>query len=190
MTYEDNASHKYVRDLYTGSFIAEEKDDGSGSYKNLDSNIYIFYQKSTSIPTDVTEVINIYDGSYPTIDTNSPTDSHRIYFIDQNLGSGVIPVINCYRLDSHGSVISSGTFKSDNVADLTDGIGSYGGSELVTNYGSSKTSTDGHIYREEARIRIYDITVVLTKSGDTTEYAKLTSTVSASDATPTPTPTP
>ena len=164
VTYEDDASPKntYVRDLYTGSFIAEDRDDGSGLPKNLDSNIYIFYQKGSSIPEGVTEVINITDNSAPQIDPSSPTDSHRVYFIRQKIGDINGPVINLTK----GS--ETNTFTYANIGDLTDGVGTYGGIELVTNLGSTVSAPDGHIYREEARIRIYDITVVLTKSGDST----------------------
>ena len=178
VTYKgDSTSEEYVRDLYSGSFIAENKEDDTS--KNLDSNIYIFYKRGT-VPGSVTETINIKDESTPTVDEGT-TDSHRVYFIRQDIGDVNGPEIN-FNYSGAGD-----TFTYSDIGGLTNGIGTYSGIEFVTNLGSTVSAADGHIYREEERIRIYDITVVLTKSGDTTtEYARLNSTVSASDATPTP----
>lgn len=183
VTYEDNATPKntYVRDLYTGSFIAEKKDDDT--YKNLDSNIYLFYKRGSDIPSTVQETINIKDSSTPTVDSDSLTDSHRVYFIRQDISDVDGPVITFERS-------GTGTFAYSNIGDLADGIGTYGGIKFITNLGSTVSASDGHIYKEEERIRVYSVEVVLTKKDDSTEYARLKSTVNVSDPTPTAAPTP
>ncbi len=175
VTYTDNASNTYVRDLYSGTFIAGKNADNTN--KTLDSNIYIFYRQG-----DLAETINIKDDSTPAIEAGKPTDSHKVYFIRQDASSGP------QKINFTGTA-GTGSFSYANIGDLTDGDKKYGNVELITNLGATLALGDkGHIYKEEARVRVYDITVVLTKSGDSTEYARLNSTVSASDATPTPTP--
>ena len=179
ITYEDDATpkNKYVRELYTGSFVAVKK-DGSSVYDPFDSNIYIFYTKGA-----LAETININDSASVSIPPGEgPTDSHRIYFIRQVLTDADGP------LAINFSGAGSGSFSYADIDDLTDGNKQFGNIELITNLGSN-VATAGHIYKEEARTRVYDITVVLTKSGDATEYARLNSTITASDEiTPTPTP--
>lgn len=87
VTYIDDASNKYVRELYTGSFVPVLKDGSTTDYKPLDSNIYIFYKRNsdtTIIPADLVETINITDGSlYKNTLAPEDKDSHRIYFIDR-----------------------------------------------------------------------------------------------------------
>ena len=58
----------------------------------------------------------------------------------------------------------------------------------MTNLSKDDISDEGKVYSEETKIRVYDITVELSKDGEV--YSTLNSTVSASDPTPTPTPTP
>ncbi|MBR1910552.1 MAG: type II secretion system protein [Lachnospiraceae bacterium] len=182
VTYEDNVTptpNKYVRELYTGTFLAVQK-DGSTEYNDFDSNIYIFYTQGI-----LPETINISDNSsVPIPPGTEDTDSHRVYFIRQISGSPAIPDEITF------SGVGIGSFKASDIDDLEDGCTKYGKIEFITNFGDN-IDADGHIYKEEARNRVYDITVVLTKDGDTTEYAKLNSTVTASDEiTPTPTTTP
>lgn len=175
----------YIRELYTGSFVPIEK-DGSTELKPLDSNIYIFYRRNkdtTVIPATLQETIKITDNS--TYDKGlDPTDSHRVYFIRQAGLDGSI--------DTLGPVLDLGgtEFKYLNVDDLeADGTQMYGKIKLVTNLDPTNIDNEGHIYTEEARTRVYDITVELYKSGESTPVTSLNSTRSASD-TPTPTPTP
>ena len=166
VTYTDNASHTYVRDLYAGTFIAGKGEGGAN--KPIDSNIYIFYKQG-----DLAETINIKDNSSPYIDTEKPTDSHKVYFVRQDSTSGPVAI-------NFTGTVGTGSFSYSNIGDLVDGDKKYGNVELITNLGTS-LAKNGHIYKEEARNRVYDITVTLTKPGDATVYATLNSTVSASD---------
>ncbi len=178
ITYEDDATptkNKYVRDLYTGSFVAVNREGSTTEYKPLNSNIYIFY-KAGCIP----ETINITDTSTyrNPLDTTSP-DSHRVYFIRQDKTDTTGPTIK----------MNGGTFTYTNVSSLDEsGHKDYSGIWFMTNLSKDDISDEGKVYSEETKIRVYDITVELSKGGEV--YSTLNSTVSASDPTPTPTPTP
>ncbi|MBR4574097.1 MAG: type II secretion system protein [Lachnospiraceae bacterium] len=183
VTYKDDATpaNTYVRDLYSGSFIPLLKDGSTDQYKRLDSNIYIFYKKSSSIPASVTETINITDeADYVNPDAPEDKDSHRVYFIRQDKNDTAGPVLN----------LNGTQFKYSDIATLdADGYRDFDGGKirLVTNLNKGDITKEGHIYKEEARTRVYEITVKLSKGGEV--YSELNSTKSASD-TPTPTPTP
>lgn len=202
-------SDLYVRDLYTGSFTPELKDGSSTEYKPLDSNIYIFYQKGASIPSSVTESIVIEDTSTYSV-SGSPTDSHRIYYVRQKVADVTGPAIYIIRsgktylfkytsTSSEPSITPSPTPATEDKYNITgedgldDGnkiVGGSGEIMLITNL-SDSVSNAGHIYKQEARVRVYDITVVLTKPGDAsgTKYAELNSTIGVGK-TPTPTAIP
>lgn len=202
ITYTDDASptNKYVRDLYTGTFVPIDynvvNEGGSTvtKYKPLDSNIYIFYDikayekdKEPDPPIDVpAPTINITDKSNYNAMTDDPDskfgamadDSHRVYLIRQKSYStdeSAPLTINFF--DETGSV---GTFSFSNVSALnSDGTKQYGKIKLLTNLDPTNIANEGNIYVKEARTRVYDITVELTRDG--VEYAKLNSTKSASD---------
>ncbi len=180
ITYTDNASpaNKYVRDLYTGTFVPIEKDGSTTEYKPLDSNIYIFYTKGV-----IAETINIIDeSSYVNPEDSTSDDSHRIYFIRQNSSDKTGPVaINMIsRNKTTGAVLGSGVLKYTGLDVLdTDGTQKYGKIKLLTNLDPTNIDNEGNIYVKEARTSVYDITVELTRDG--VEYAKLNSTKSASD---------
>ncbi|MBQ6318411.1 MAG: prepilin-type N-terminal cleavage/methylation domain-containing protein [Lachnospiraceae bacterium] len=183
VTYIDDASNKYVRELYTGSFVPVLKDGSTTDYKPLDSNIYIFYKRNsdtTIIPADLVETINITDGSlYKNTLAPEDKDSHRIYFIRQDKNDTTGPKI----------VINGNSFTYATMSGILDDNGKkdFGDVRFVTNLDRDNVSNDGHIYTEDARTRVYEITVELSKGSEV--YSTLNSTVSASD-TPTPTPTP
>lgn len=191
VTYMDDAvdlegnpkPNKYVRELYTGSFVPVLKDGSSTDYKPLDSNIYIFYKRNsdtTIIPAGLVETINITDGSlYKNTLAPEDRDSHRIYFIRQDKNDTTGPKI----------VINGNSFTYDTMSGILDDNGKtdFGDVRFVTNLDRDNKNNDGHIYTEDARTRVYEITVELSKGSEV--YSTLNSTVSASD-TPTPTPTP
>ncbi|MBE5849724.1 MAG: prepilin-type N-terminal cleavage/methylation domain-containing protein [Lachnospiraceae bacterium] len=183
VTYIDDASNKYVRELYTGSFVPVLKDGSTTDYKPLDSNIYIFYKRNsdtTIIPADLVETINITDSSlYKNALAPEDKDSHRIYFIRQDKNDTTGPKI----------VINGNSFTYATMSGILDDNGKkdFGDVRFVTNLDRDNVSNDGHIYTEDARTRVYEITVELSKGSEV--YSTLNSTVSASD-TPTPTPTP
>lgn len=183
VTYIDDASNKYVRELYTGSFVPVLKDGSSTDYKPLDSNIYIFYKRNsdtTIIPAGLVETINITDSSlYKNALSPEDKDSHRIYFIRQDKNDTTGPKI----------VINGNSFTYATMSGILDDNGKkdFGDVRFVTNLDRDNVSNDGHIYTEDARTRVYEITVELSKGSEV--YSTLNSTVSASD-TPTPTPTP
>ena len=175
--YEAGTGNEYIRDLYTGSFIADKNPDDS--YKPLDSNIYIFYtmgEVGTVTKVPIRETINIKDSSTPSVDPAGDMDSHRVYFIRQKTTDNLGP------LAVNFSGIGTGTFKYDSTAGMvTPGEYKFNDKiKLITNVTydpSTLTVGAGHVYKEEEKNRVYDITVVLTKPGDATEYAKLNSTI-------------
>ena len=181
VTYTDDATptaHKYIKELYTGSFTALEKDGTTEGetdiHKSLDSNIYIFYKKSDKtdiIPSDLTETIRITDNSnYINPDDPASKDTHRVYYIRQDGLDWVGPKLE----------INGNTFTYDNVDSLaSDGTIELGKTQLVTNLVKGNKSSEGHIYKEEARTRVYEITVKLYKNSEL--VTTLNSTVNASD---------
>lgn len=177
VTYKDSAGNTYVRDLYTGSFVPQ---DSTGE---LDSNIYIFYKPATISPLPET-TINIKDEASVSA-PKTPLDSHRVYFIKQ---------LSTDELNKLTITFNSPTekFTKANLSALTDGDKKYDGGkiEFITNLNEGGFDKKGHIYKEEARIRVYDVTVsIFNKSGD--PVTELNSTVSASDEiTPVPAPGP
>ena len=143
----------------------------------LDSNIYIFYtmgEVGTVTKVPIRETINIKDTSTPAVDPSGDMDSHRVYFIRQKTTDNLGP------LAVNFSGIGTGTFTYDTTT-VTPGEFKYNDKiKLITNVAYDPTTLtvgEGHVYKEEEKNRVYDITVVLTKPGDTTEYAKLNSTV-------------
>lgn len=170
----------FERDLYNGAFSSPES-ISAGGY-SPDSNIYMFYSRNTKLPSEVHDVINIIDkGNVSNPET--AFDSHRVYLIMQKQ-TDPVPKIKIKRE-------GTSTEYDLNTTDLTDGDIKIGidpedpdhpdktkVAELITNISS-------HIYREEAKTRVYKVTVVLTKGDeDPTEYARLESTITASDETP------
>ena len=158
VTYEDDTPTNpdvYTRDLFTGTYAQNGSDD-------LSSNIYLFYKRTEPI-----EVINVTD--------TSTVGTHRVYLAMQNdnLGNRITDITGTELHLVHGT--ESIDFTKDDYGDLDGGIVSDGSLELVTNLGEDK-DTEGHIYREESSIRIYDITVELTRDEDNEVYATLTST--------------
>ncbi len=177
VTYEDNTSptrNKYVKDIYAGTFVETERDDGS--FAPIDSNIYIFYKTPTIDPSDsrldMDEVhINVTDtSSYP---AGTDFASHKVFFIrqDKNVTQGPLMMFN-------GD--SALTFSYADVDDLDDeGIKEFDNIKFVSNLDKNNINEDGHVYNSEARNRVYDITVVLRKGSEV--FATLNSTKSASD---------
>lgn len=178
VTYKDGAGNVYVRELYTGSFVPLNKKGSTTEYMDdFSSNIYIFYEKGTI--NKVAETIKIKDNLMK-------SGSNKVYFIRQNSSDTVGPTIilndtDCFVYDKTMAPTPTpdpafDTTHSFDKTGLTDGDRefTYGESaiQFITNL-----NTDSTIYNKEARDRVYDITVVLTKSGDTTEYARLNSTV-------------
>ncbi len=197
ITYEDDhedehgnpAPNKYVRDLYTGTFVKEDKP--------LDSNIYIFYTVGKIKDADATthevlaerelrETINItVTGDYSTFsDTTVPKASHKVIFIRQDKSDTVGPTITFNGSDPEDTFTFSGISGLDE-----DGHKDYGDIRLITNLDKSDITKEGHIYSEDSRTRVYDITVDIYKTGESEILTSLNSTRTASD-TPTPTPTP
>ncbi len=192
VTYEDDhtpAHNKYVRDLYTGTFVKEDKP--------LDSNIYIFYTvgkikdadaatHQTLAERELRETINIKDtGDYSTFsDTTVSNASHKVVFIRQDKSDTVGPTITFNGNDPEDTFTFSGLSSLD-----ADGHKNYGDIRLITNLDKTDITKEGHIYSEKSKTRVYDITVDIYKSGETEILTSLNSTRTASD-TPTPTPTP
>ncbi len=172
-----SSGREFVRELYTGSFV-----QASGDF--IDSNIYIFYKKGSMADAIVIKDLSSYTKP------GEPELSHKVYFIRQDDTDTVGPTIKLLKTVSpeafytfnYPATPPIGTPPPTPVdGDFRNGRGKYGKVYLITNIGTTGSSDDGHIYGREARISVYDITVVLTKSDDTREYARLHSTATASD---------
>lgn len=178
-------SESYVKELYTGTFTPELKEGSTTEHLPLDSNIYIFYQKGPTIPAGVTESIVVDDASTYSV-VGSPTDSHRIYFVRQKPADVKGPAISIKRSGNtylFKYTKPAGDMTTLDINDLVDGNKTFDISEtnkveFITNLGDTVSGT-GHIYKQESRTRVYDITVVLTKPDDAsgTKYAELNSTI-------------
>ena len=159
----------YTRELYSGTYSKSTDND-------LDTNIYLFYEKSIG-----TETITIND-NVPAIGDNSDNDKHKhdVYFINQsstpNALAGITVTVN-YAPDT-AIVLTDGSTGINAVdaegkierVDGTTGEHMPENSALYTN-----TGTSGTFYKSEASIRVYDITVEITKTGESTPCATLTS---------------
>lgn len=178
VTYTDNTDSPYTRDLYSGTFMQQERTDGSGK-KHFDSNIYIFYKVGTvgTPATEIREEFVIEDKSnvstFEGYDSSKPMDSHRVYFIRQDILDKTGPKKISFK---NGSDVYG--FKFSDKDDLVDGRKVYGNVELVTNL-VSDLSDQGYIYKKEARTRVYDIKVELYKDGEF--VTSLNSTATAND---------
>lgn len=170
--YRDNSTpvHTYQRDIFSGTFgQPTDVEGGTTKVLPLASNIYLFYKKNADIANETITVID-----------SATKGTHKVYLINQNVGSTLTingttvtikesesgtPVIRFYQnsqLDENGNI--------------NDASGKH---ELITNMTASGSATEGHIYNEEASIRIYDVNVSLVKDG--VEYASLHSTKEAND---------
>ena len=195
VTYMDDAKdkdgnpapNKYVRDLYTGTFVKQDSD--------FDSNIYIFYTAGIISDGDgdnrnIWETININDtDDYSAFaDAKIPNACHKIIFIRQDKNDCTGPTITFNKAPDE--VDPNKEFKYSNVSSLGDeGCKNYGNIRLITNLDNTNITKEGHIYGEDSKTRVYDITIELYKTGESAPITSLHSTKTASD-TPTPTPTP
>ncbi len=202
VTYEDAVSNKYVRDLYTGTFVRQEKADGTK--KPLDSNIYIIYKvgKITDADKDndeelvanreLRETIRITDdGDYDSFaDDMVPDACHKVYFIGQDPSDEIGPeiIINGFTVKYSmfpTTPVPMPTPVEDDI--FVNGTVKHGKVKLISNIMGKRAV--GHIYEESARTRIYDITVELYKSGDSTTPITTLNSTRTEGITPTPTPT-
>ena len=171
VTYEDDSGNEFTKDLYTGSFV----EDGNP----IDSNIYIFYRdpSSNSVDAPIDKVIIKIDDVSTYGEIGNTWRSHKVYFVRQNTAS-VIPDLLFDGIDTH--LISEAPTNTLSTLD-DNGCREFDKTKLITNIDKTNTSVDGHIYESEAKTRVYNITVVLKKAGETEEYAKITSTANASE---------
>lgn len=161
----------YTRELYTGTY-------SKGSDDLLDTNIYLFYTKSIG-----TETITIDDqvgdiGSDPDPEKNK--HKHHVYFIRQDGVDGIADVTITVKQPGDTDIVYSETSTGDNAIDSEgkiERLDSASGEHtayncaLYTNLGADKT-----FYQSKSAIRVYDVTVEITKTGETTPCATLTST--------------
>lgn len=179
ISYVDDEGNVFTRDLYTGSYAQQLKDGSSTEYVPLNSNIYLFYKKTQPV-----EEIIVTD--------TATIGSHKVYLIMQDdvtghritdisgttvsiTGAGQSIDFDASKyseLDENGNIIK-GELDAEGkiVEDETKKL------QFITNLGSNASET-GHIYKEEPNVRIFDITVELTKTGDDVTYASITSTKS------------
>ncbi|MBQ8666460.1 MAG: prepilin-type N-terminal cleavage/methylation domain-containing protein [Lachnospiraceae bacterium] len=204
VTYTDTDSNMYVRDLYKGTFVRQEKADGSK--KPLDSNIYIFYKvgkitdakdsdNTELAERELRETIDITDtDDYSTFaDPSIPNACHRVYFIGQDPSDATGPeiiingntAIEYSDFPTYTTPVPTTTPVPDGVC--LNGIVTYGNVRFISNIMS--VGATGHVYEQSSRTRVYDITVELFEEGDGTPITTLNST-RTEGITPTPTPIP
>lgn len=171
ITYVDGGGNIFTRELYTGTYAQQLKEGSTSEYDPLNSNIYLFYRR-----TQAAEEINVTD--------TATIGSHKVYLIMQNDDTGhrITDIAGTtINITGAGQTIN---FDSTKYSDLDENGNIIKGDasnpsspklELFTNLGSD-ASKEGHIYVEEANIRVFDITVELTKPGDDKTYATITST--------------
>lgn len=150
---------KYTREVYSGSYVA----NASGEVPN---NIYIFYRRCLSS----NEFINVED--------TSSMGSHKVYLVMQDgvtdisgtsvsIASGAGTIIN---VNSNSDLGTTGPKQNDKQK----GRVKSGDYELITNLDT--VGTEGNIFEEKQRNHVYEVTVKLTKPGETEVIASLTST--------------
>lgn len=175
ITYKDGANNPYTRDIYVGTYVQQSHTEESGIvYEPLNSNIYLFTRKA-KVSEGECEISEIK------IDDTSTIGSHKVYLIMldevgaslRDIGGTKISLSitegsnNSFTLDDNSDVDANGSWP----ADSDDPI-------FISNL-TPTSSMDGHIYLEDDDIKIYDVTVELTKSGEDKVFATLQSTVSA-----------
>ena len=156
VVYKDNnplsegGPQTYQRDLFAVTFSAPEGSDGS---EPIASNIYLFYKKGNA----ESETITVTD--------TTGNATHKVFFVMQENSPGEALII-----DGKGITVKYGGITLDQKSDLnTDGNMKSGNFELITNLeykDASGHDAKGHIYNEEANIRIYDVAVHLFKQND------------------------
>lgn len=178
VVYKDNSTDEeghakpktFSRELFAGTFGASTKvEEGSTTVLPFASNIYIFYKR-----TQPNETININDAS--------TRGTHKVFLVmqeDASISGTVINIRNSLDEDDIPLITL------DSVTDLdTDGNMKSGDYELITNLGHEDEEgnyvSDGHLYKEESGIRIYDIDVTLYKNEKTVTTVE--STKEANDA--------
>lgn len=175
VVYKDNNSNTYSKDIFQSSFGYTEKVEGSSSSSSttkmpLSSNIYIYYKRLLAVPipgdpNPCNEFIEI---------TDKAPGTHKVFLVMQtptaitgtkvtvnNESEKVIDLTSNSQLDDNGNLYSADK--------------KY---ELITNL--NKSGSEGHIYNNEARIRIYDVNVTLYKGDEV--YASIESTKEANDS--------
>lgn len=155
----DTTPLEYTREVYTGSYVPND----SGEVPN---NIYIFYRRCLSS----NEFINVED--------TSSMGSHKVYLVMQDgetdisgtsvsISSIAGPIIN---VNSNSDLGTTGPEQNDKQK----GRVKSGDYELITNLDT--VGTEGNIFEEKQRNHVYEVTVKLTKPGESEVIASLTST--------------
>ena len=165
----DGGPNLYSRELFSGTFGAPTRveRDGSTTVLPLASNIYLFYKR-----TQTSEIITVND--------TSTKGTHKVFLVAQQDGAvlsiaGTTVKINNSIDDDATPLIS---FSSNGDLD-DDGNIISGDYELITNM-TKDGDNKGHLYKEQANIRIYEVNVSLIRDGK--EYVTLNSTKEANDS--------
>ena len=157
VVYKDNTEgtpHTYSRELFSGSFNAPE---GWDKATPVVSNIYLFFKRSElGIPEETITVKDITQKA-----------EHKVYFLFEPSVEGASHVIDGTGLSISIANGSGNLFTVIKNSELTGGEGNRasGDYELITNldYKDAGVDKKGHIYKQEAGIRIYDVNVALYK---------------------------
>ncbi|MCR5473589.1 MAG: type II secretion system GspH family protein [Lachnospiraceae bacterium] len=176
----DDGSTKYSKEVFKGTYVSQI--DKDGNYQPVDNDIYIFYNRfmwdSSSVPgSPGPETITVKD--------DSNNDNHRVYLIAQkelkltkddkaDITDLTGTTVNITR-DGVNNLISA---SSNAALTYTDGVNTFTGRVksgdywLITNLAGDKS-----ILEKQKKDRVFEVTVDVTKPGDSKVYASLTSTV-------------
>ena len=174
ITYKDGLNNPFTRDIYVGTYTQQSHLEESVTvYDPLNSNIYLFTRKAnTSAGEFEISEINIKD--------TSTVGSHKVYLV-------MLDEVGASLRDISGTKITltvsegSHNFILDDNSDI-DENGSWplnSDNPIFISNLTPTSSMDGHIYLEKSKIRVYDVTVELTKNGVDEPFATLQSTMSA-----------
>lgn len=181
---------KYKKDVFNGTYIPQV--DKEGNLQKVNNSIYIFYNRF--IP---------YNGSSSreaiTVNDSSINDDHKVFVIFQkemNQTKVITDDTDINSLLGTSIKITNGVTEKitattntdihydddedDTTPDVYGHTKSSDGYWLITNLGKT-ASDEGFILERKKRNRVFEVTVDVTKSGDTKTYATLTSTMNVKE---------
>lgn len=192
-TASDNTT-KYKKEVFNGTYVAQKDKDGNalkdkyGDKLPVDNSVYIFY--NGCLPVNVLnpkETITINDSS----EYFAEHYEHKVYVIFQkdSEGNSITNLSGTLIKYTDGTNNVFGVAELKNNSDLkytaddgtelsgrrTDSTKNYW---LITNLDGT---TDGSFLEKKQKNRIYEVTVDVTKDGDSTKYATITSTVNVKE---------
>ncbi len=176
VVYTDSGVSTYSKEVFKGTYVPQKNKDGEMA--EVDNGIYIFYSRAHEMyPSEIPAI-----DEEITIDDSSSNDDHKVYIIFQN--SDDLDGTTLKITDGSDTKIGPATSNSDikytdpETGEVKKGIvRTTDGYQLITNLPSSLGGTDGSILEKKKKNRVFEVTVDVSKSGDSTQYASISSTV-------------